>query len=408
MPDALAAVLARSRAGEAAAIPSVCSAHPEVIAASLALARDLGLPLCLEATSNQVNQDGGYTGQRPADFAREARRAAQAEGLDPALLVLGGDHLGPQAWRGLPPEEALPKAHALVRAYAEAGLTKIHLDCAEGCAGEPPHLPDDRAAPRAADLARTAAEAASGGEALTFVVGTEVPPPGGARAGEGAPVPTSPAAARATLDAHRAAFGDLAPRIGALVVQPGVEFGALALHHLPDADPGLRAVGLPLEAHSTDYQRPQAFPRLAALGFAVLKVGPALTFAWREALYALDSLARVAGWGEGRLADAMDDLMVADPSWWRAHLDPASDLRVQRVASYADRIRYYWPRTEARAAVSATLAALDGRPLPDPLLRGFFREPMLARAEALPGPRPQALLRAAVQDALRPYFTDAP
>lgn len=404
-------VIARSRAGARAAIPSVCSAHPEVIEASLRLARSLDRPVVVEATSNQVNQDGGYTGQTAADFVSMVNKLADKAGLDRSALVLGGDHLGPQAWRHLPPEEAMAKADAMVRAYAKAGFAKIHLDCSEGCLGEPAQLSDDQTVPRAAQLARAAVETVPA-DRLLFVVGTEVPPPGGARPGDQGIRPTDPQAARATLDAHIDAFRGLG-RIGGLVVQPGVEFGAMEVHHLPlDRDPGLRGAiahhdGVVLEAHSTDYQRPPAFPRLAELGFAFQKVGPALTFAWREGSYALDSIAQIAGWIDRDLSESMEIVMLADPRHWQRHLDAkAGELRVQRHFSYADRIRYYWPKPEAQAALGRLRAALAGKRLPDPLLHQGFSTAVLDRAEGLRAqlPPPDALLQACVQEALAPYF----
>lgn len=407
MADVLDEVIGRSRAGEAVAIPSVCSAHPEVIEASLRLARARGRALVVEATSNQVNQEGGYTGQRPGDFVAMVHGLADRAGLDRAALVLGGDHLGPQAWRHLPAGEAMARAAEMVRAYVAAGFTKVHLDCSEGCAGEPPQLPDEVTVPRARALAE-----AAGDRDLLFVVGTEVPPPGGARQGEHGPEPTRPEAARRTLDAHVAALGHLG-RIGGLVVQPGVEFGALAVDRLPlRRDPGLREAvahvpGVVLEAHSTDYQHAEVFPRLAALGFAFQKVGPALTFAWREAVYALDALARVAGWGGG-VPETMERLMLAQPATWERHLDPGADLRVQRHFAYADRIRYLWPHPEARGALAQLEASLGD--LPAPMLGQGFAADVLDLAEALSAeglPRPAALRQAKVQAALRPYLFDA-
>jgi len=409
MADVLGDVIARSRAGEAVAVPSVCSAHPEVIEASLRLARARGRPIVVEATSNQVNQEGGYTGQRPADFVAMVHAIADRVGLDRAALVLGGDHLGPQAWKHLPAGDAMARADAMVRDYVGAGFTKIHLDCSEGCAGEAPQLPDSVTVPRARALAQAAGE----GRKLLFVVGTEVPPPGGARSGEHGVEPTKPEAARATLDAHVAALEGLG-RIGGLVVQPGVEFGTLSVDRLPLArDPGLRAAvahvpGVVLEAHSTDYQHPEVFPRLAELGFAFQKVGPALTFAWREAVYALDALARVAGWATGQggdVAETMERLMLAEPARWGRHLDPGADLRVQRHFGYGDRIRYLWPHPEAQAALARLEASL--RHLPEPMLRQGFSRAVLDLAETLSCeglPRPAALRQAAVQAALAPYL----
>ena len=42
------------------------------------------------------------------------------------------------------------------------------------------------------------------------------------------------------------------------------------------------------EAHSTDYQRKETLRQMVKDHFVILKVGPALTFAMREALFSLD------------------------------------------------------------------------------------------------------------------------
>lgn len=61
-------LIARHKAGEHIGICSVCSAHPLVIEAALAFDRNSTRKVLIEATSNQVNQFGGYTGMTPADF----------------------------------------------------------------------------------------------------------------------------------------------------------------------------------------------------------------------------------------------------------------------------------------------------------------------------------------------------
>jgi D-tagatose-1,6-bisphosphate aldolase subunit GatZ/KbaZ len=411
MTDPLRQIIAQNRAGHAVAIPSVCSAHPDVLRASLRLAERLDRALVIEATSNQVNQDGGYTGMTPRAFIAFVHGLAHETGTDPDRIITGGDHLGPQAWRKLPAAQAMEKAHVMVRDYVGAGFTKIHLDCSEGCAGEPAQLSDAVTVPRAAALARTCAEA--GGQDLLYVVGTEVPPPGGARSDDHTDIPATTAqAARATLDAHMAAFADIG-EIGGLVVQPGVEFTPMSVHHLPLLrDPGLKSAiahhqGVCLEAHSTDYQHPAAFLRLAELGFAFQKVGPALTFAYRQAVYALDMLAAAAGWGSATVQTTMEAEMLADPAHWQGHYH-GPDLTLQRHFGLADRIRYYWPRPAAQSAVQALLTRLDGRPLPLPLLWQAFPQDVLDRAEALGGPRPLPLIHATIEAALAPYFLPSP
>jgi D-tagatose-1,6-bisphosphate aldolase subunit GatZ/KbaZ len=184
------------------------------------------------------------------------------------------------------------------------------------------------------------------------------------------------------------------------------------VHHMPLArDPGFLAVlqdwpNLCLEAHSTDYQHPVALHRLAELGFAFQKVGPALTFAWREAVYGLDALAHMAGWTAAEpLPEVMERLMLAAPAFWSAHYRAeAGDLRVQRHFALADRIRYYWPQPEAQRAVATLFKALEGRALPAPLLQQVFRPAILDRAGA--SPTAGSFAEAAVSLALDPYFLD--
>lgn len=402
--DPLRDIIRRNRAGAPVAIPSVCSAQPDVLRASLRLAQQLGRAVVIEATSNQVNQDGGYTGMTPQDFIGFVHRIADETGVDRDLIIFGGDHLGPQAWRALPADGAMARAEVLVRDYTAAGFGKIHLDCSEGCAGEPAQLADEQTATRSARLARICAETAPD---TLFVVGTEVPPPGGARLDEDGDIPpTSATAARTTLAVHDDAFGDLKTRIGGLVVQPGVEFSPTAVHHLPmDRDPGFLAAladrpGVCLEAHSTDYQHPSVFPRLAQLGFAFQKVGPALTFAYREALYALDGLRAP----KGQLQAAMEAAMQADPSHWQKHYhgDEAA-LYQQRHFGLADRIRYYWPVPQAQAAVASLRADLS-TPIPDKALQDTFSASVLDTAEAIPGDQLTRLIDAHIALALHPYF----
>lgn len=404
MTKVLRNIIAQNRAGRTVAIPSVCSAQPDVLRASIAMAQRLDRQIVVEATSNQVNQDGGYTGITPLEFIGYVHGLADDAGADRERIIFGGDHLGPQAWRSMDAGAAMAKAEVLVRDYVAAGFGKIHLDCSEGCIGDPAQLSDDVTAARSAQLARVCSDA---GDDLLFVVGTEVPPPGGARMDEHAEIPpTHPAAARATLVAHDAAFGDLAPLIGGLVVQPGVEFSPTAVHPMPmDRDPHLldALVDHPnvcLEAHSTDYQDPAVFPRLADLGFAFQKVGPALTFAYREALYALDRLRDP----NGALEAAMEKVMLADPHQWQGHYSGDSDaVYQQRHFGLADRIRYYWPTPAAQAAV-VELKQGFADTIPDATLANVFSADVLNRAEKLGGTQVQRLIDAQIEIALQPYF----
>lgn len=384
------------RAGRPYGIASVCSAHPAVLRAALRRAAKREGPVLIEATCNQVNQFGGYTGMTPADFIAFVETIAREEGVAREKIIFGGDHLGPNPWRKEPASAALDKAAGMVEAYVAAGFAKIHLDASMGCSGEPAALDDRTVAERAAALCAVAEQTARR-ENLplpVYILGTEVPVPGGADHAIASVEPTAAGAARETIAVHRAAFAkaglsDAFERVIAFVVQPGVEFGsdnvvayepprAAALTALLDEEPTLV-----FEAHSTDYQTEAALAALVDDGFPILKVGPGLTFAYREALYALDLVASdiVPAYGDRPLARAMEALMLAVPDYWSGyyHGDEAA-LRIQRHFSYSDRIRYYWTRPEAAAGVSALLAALEGVRIPETVLHQYL--PGIASEEA--------------------------
>ena len=139
---ALLNLVRRHKGGSAVGLTSVCSAHPLVIEATLREAvQSEGIAL-IEATSNQVNQDGGYTGMRPAAFREAVLAMAAAVGLPPERVALGGDHLGPNAWQKMDSEAALAKASVMVREYVINGFRKIHLDCSMACGGDSRSLGD--------------------------------------------------------------------------------------------------------------------------------------------------------------------------------------------------------------------------------------------------------------------------
>lgn len=374
---------ALKRGGTPKGVTSVCSAHPIVLRAALRHGKATASTVLIEATCNQVNHLGGYTGMLPADFAALIRQLAMEEGCPEQLVVLGGDHLGPNPWRDRPAAEAMAEAEKMVAAYIAAGFRKIHLDASMGCKGEPVALDDETTVRRAARLALVAEATArrTGGTMPVYVIGTEVPPPGGADHALTAIEPTSPTAARQTIDIHRSIFADAGlsdafSRAIGLVVQPGVEFGnrnVIKYDRTRTADLTRALDDEPqfvFEAHSTDYQGTHPLTKLVEDGFLILKVGPELTFVLREALYALDLIASdlVADYGPRPLFAAMESLMLSQPEYWSRHyLGTEAEKRVLRHYSLSDRVRYYWASPQAQSAVHRLFATMKGQSVPLPL-----------------------------------------
>lgn len=370
-------------AGTPRGITSVCSAHPVVLRAALRHGAASGASVLIEATCNQVNHQGGYTGMVPADFAALVQQIAAEERCPMDQVILGGDHLGPNPWRDQSAEIALAEAEKMIAAYVAAGFRKIHLDTSMGCLGEPVALDDEATARRAVRLAAVAERVAreQGGAMPRYIIGTEVPPPGGADHALHEVPPTDPKAARETIAVHRRMFAaaglaDAMDRVIGVVVQPGVEFGnhnvirysrdkAQALAHVLDAESTLV-----FEAHSTDYQGDAPLSQLVEDGFAILKVGPELTFVLREALYALDLIASdlIPGYGDRPLRATMERVMLEAPAEWERHYTGTAAVQgVLRHYSLSDRIRYYWVQPAAMQAVDRLTLALRGKTVPMPL-----------------------------------------
>jgi D-tagatose 6-phosphate 4-epimerase len=294
LPPFVSERLTDGRAG----VTSVCTAHSIVIEVALSFALRTGNRVLIETTCNQVNQEGGYTGMTPADFRKLVEKIAAGVGLDPSRMILGGDHLGPNPWKHLAADEAMQRAKAMIEGYARAGFAKLHLDTSMGCAGEPAALADEVTAERAAALAKVAEAAVGGSTPPIYVIGTEVPVPGGAQHALDSVAVTRPEAALRTVEVHQKAFSNagleaaFARAIG-VVVQPGVEFASTeVVPYKPEKAARLvktleNLPGFVFEAHSTDYQPAACLDALARDGFAILKVGPWFTFALREALYGL-------------------------------------------------------------------------------------------------------------------------
>ena len=104
-------------------------------------------------------------------------------------------------------------------------------------------------------------------------------------------------------------------------------------------------------------------------------MGPATTFALREALWALDSIVAELNRAGDRLGLRATVLAAlhADPSHWRAYYESvgaALDLQLQY--SLSDRIRYYWTVPAVRDAVERLFATFDAAPPPLALVAQFL------------------------------------
>jgi D-tagatose-bisphosphate aldolase class II non-catalytic subunit len=423
-------LVATHKAGvEPRGICSVCSAHPIVIEAAFLGGEQGGGPVLVESTANQVNQEGGYTGATPERFRRALLATAQSLGFPSERLIVGGDHLGPYPWRSEPAASAMAKARALVESCIRAGYQKIHLDASMPLGGDVTTPLDPRTiADREAELAG-AGEAVlcelrgpRGEQAPIYVLGTEVPAPGGIASGESSSAVsvTGVEDLETTFQECRRAFRergleDAWSRVRALVAQPGVEFGDDSVHPYDraaarDLCAAARALpGVALEGHSTDYQREAHLRELVEDGVAILKVGPGLTFAVRECLFSLERVERELFGGHGdvtlsNLAGTLEAAMIAESAHWRGYYrGSAEEQRLARRYSLSDRIRYYWNVPAVSAACGTLVANLSRADIPRPLVSQFLPAHLPAVLDGRVVPRARELARESVRMVLDSY-----
>jgi len=229
------------------------------------------------------------------------------------------------------------------------------------------------------------AELPAGAAPVLYVIGTEVPTPGGETESGEPPTITPSERVGLTLEVFRAAFDKLGlasawERVIGMVVQPGVEFGENVIFNYDQQKAKALSSALPktpalaYEAHSTDYQQPMALQQMVEDHFAILKVGPWLTFAFREAVFALSAieqewLASKKGVRLSQVRKALEAAMLRNPTYWRSYYRGSEEeVRLARLLSYSDRCRYYWGDAVVQEELAQSRANLDGCPPPPTLV----------------------------------------
>lgn len=414
-------ILGDNRNGNSRGIYSVCSANSEVLEACIKQAKADETILLVESTSNQVDQFGGYTGMKPVDFVNFIYLLAQKNGFSKEMVLLGGDHLGPNAWQKLSAEEAMSNAKVLIEEYVKAGYLKIHLDTSMFCGDDPGDrsrpLPDQVVAERTTELCRIAedtwAKHRYGYPKPVYIIGTEVPVPGGAREEEDEVNPTTPEDAAHTIQLVKESFKNAGlseawNRVIGLVVQPGVEFGDDQVFKYQTekaktlSNKILEFDHLVYEAHSTDYQTEANLKALVEDHFCILKVGPWLTFAYREALFALEAMeVEILGKDHKNLSNlrgTLETAMIEEPKYWEKYYQGDEQKKFfKRKYSFSDRLRYYWPLPELDLAKNRLFENLRNNRIPFSLLSQFMPVQFYQVNEGLISTDPQELVHSYIR-----------
>ncbi|MDD5851658.1 MAG: class II D-tagatose-bisphosphate aldolase, non-catalytic subunit [Galactobacillus timonensis] len=383
-------VVRLQKEGKQVGIYSACTSSEIVLRACMERAKETSSVLLIEATANQVDQYGGYTGMKPADFMKFIQCLAGEEGIPMSQIILGGDHLGPLTFTRYNEDKAMAEARELIRQFVLAGFTKIHLDTSMKVASDDPdtRLSDEVISRRGAELAQVAEDSYK--ELLktnpnavhpVYIVGSEVPIPGGSQQSvdTGLQV-TKVEDFKNTVSIfeksfHEHGLDEAWNQVVGFVVQPGVEekdAGCTPYDRSKAVDLMASIKEYPnfvFEGHSTDYQTKYALRELVEDGVGILKVGPGLSFAAREGLFALAYAEKEVFADQpekqSHFMEVLDAAMVANPVYYQKHYHGTpAEIAYRRKFSFSDRSRYYMPTEEVRKAQEVLFNNFkDGVPL---------------------------------------------
>ena len=197
-----------------------------------------------------------------------------------------------------------------------------------------------------------------------------------------------------------------------MVVQPGVEFGDDQIF-LYDHEAATQLCeklkeypDFVLEGHSTDYQSRECLRSMAEDGICILKVGPALTYAYREALFALSMIERelVDEGKQAKVIEVLDEVMLESPDNWKKHYHGTDrEQKNARKYSLSDRARYYIGDPRIEEAVKKLYSNLRESRIPMNMIHQY----MPLQFDAVRGgrlkPDPQMLVMDAIEKVLEEY-----
>jgi len=376
---------------------SICSANEYVIEVAMKYALQKEINILIESTSNQVNQLGGYTGMKPLDFANFIFSIASRVKFPKKKIILGGDHLGPNPWKKENSLDAMKKACSMVKEYALAGYSKIHLDASMGMADDSegkcgtlnPEIIVQREARLCLEVEKVYKNTFRSGSILpVYVIGTEVPAPGGTKEARKNNEISNPFNFKRTIELSKKAFYDLNlksawERVSVVVVNLGIEYNNKEVfeYNRNNVQELFRIIkqypSLVIEAHSTDYQSGSALRNMVEDGVAILKVGPALTFAFREALFALCYIEKELFPNKpeihSNLIEVLEEMMLENPKYWLDYYKGnEEEKKLARKYSLLDRSRYYWNVPKVKKAVGILFENLKKKKIPLTLISQFM------------------------------------
>ncbi|MBE6510367.1 MAG: tagatose-bisphosphate aldolase [Methanobrevibacter millerae] len=420
-------ILSKRQDGISSGIASYCTSNKIVLESILEYYLEKDEYVLIECTANQVNQFGGYMNMTPSDFRDYIYDIADNICFPKERIILGADHFGPLVWADKDENEAMENAKELLRLAVLAGYTKIHLDTSMflGSDDTSKKLSDDIIARRGAILYKVCEEAFA--ERIeqypdsihpVYVIGSEVPIPGGEYEEKNTLEVTRPVDFENTINAYDEIFKEYGLNnawdyIIAVVVQPGVEFSNEDIHDYNRAqakdlcDKLKEYPNLVFEGHSTDYQFAEKLKEMVEDGVAILKVGPAVTYALREGLFSLSLIEKELIKETSKRAnfiETLDELMIKDPKDWEKYCAGSElEKEIGRKYSFSDRSRYYMARDEINSSIDKLFENLDSFDISLGMIKQYFPKAYLKIRARKISKNAKNLLKSNINDVINDY-----
>ena len=270
------------------ALPSFCTANFDVIESIFYFCNSNKLPCLIECTSNQVNQDGGYTNHSPNKFIKKINNLRKKIKFNRSKLFLGGDHLGPLPWKSSSNKIALDNSIVLINKFLNEKFDKIHIDTSIKCKNDK-LMNSKKIFDRTFKILNSKTIKKKIKDRF-LIIGTEVPLSGSDNTKDIIITNFKQIESQSLkfikfLDVHnfkKKKFG--------LVIEPGMKYMNSSikkplLKTFSDKKNFSIDNNFVFEAHSTDYQPQKILEKLVDNNFKFLKVGPELTYNYSKALY---------------------------------------------------------------------------------------------------------------------------
>lgn len=325
-------------------LPSFCTSNFDVLKIILIFIKFNRLPVLIESTSNQVNQEGGYSGLRPSQFASKLKSLARLININKKSLIIGGDHLGPLPWKDLTSKKAIEKSKILIKECLRAKYEKIHLDTAIKCKDDK-YMDKDTTIKRCDEILNSFSSNEINKKFI--VVGTEVPIAGGSNLLK--PILTSFKSIKEEIEMYSTIFKN--KKKYALVIEPGIGFAnfkvvKVKFKKLNKILSFSKKMNFAYEAHSTDYQSISSLKKLVKNNFKFLKVGPELTYLFSKAVFEMERIEKEKFKNNySNIKKTILNEMKKSNKYWKNYYSGSNKyINFLKTNSYLDRMRYYWDK----------------------------------------------------------------